>query len=79
MWKRKYLKFNTLWRNYDKEREKEDSCREQFFRRIFNNQETFFKKLFVQLKNVKDIRQIGKVIYTPDILLFTIIIKTVVQ
>jgi len=46
-----------------------------FFGEFLIIKKHFFKELFVQLKNVKDIRQAGKVIYTPDILLFTIIMK----
>jgi len=46
-----------------------------FFGEFLTIKDHFFKKLFEQLKNVKDIRQTGKVIYTPDILLFTIIMK----
>lgn len=46
-----------------------------FFGEFLIIKKHFFKELFVQLKNVKDIRQTGKVIYTPDILLFTIIMK----
>jgi len=39
-----------------------------FFGEFLIIKKHFFKELFVQLKNVKDIRQAGKVIYTPDIL-----------
>lgn len=46
-----------------------------FFGEFLIIKKHFFKKIFVQLKNVKDIRQTGKVIYSPDILLFTIIMK----
>lgn len=46
-----------------------------FFGEFLTIKKHFFKELFVQLKSVKDFRQTGKVIYSPDILLFTIIMK----
>lgn len=46
-----------------------------FFGEFLKIKNHFFKEIFVKLKKVKDVRQTGKVIYTPDIMLFMIIMK----
>lgn len=46
-----------------------------FFEKFLVIQKHFFKELTVKLKNVKDKRQTKKVHYTPDIILYMIIMK----